>query len=644
MSFPQTQIPDFTLITGPNGVGKTHLLQSLHLGLIKTDVAQNQSAKNQTEIRMFDWTTMTPQDTGYFTSESIRNERQALINNYTKLRNRNAWFEPAREAVRKRDLDTKYINDPVSLLRMPLSDLIAIVDGEESAISLSDELERALNEYERNVLSHLDATSGAQLRAVSKFAGKPIAALSDKDILSPSVPSWGQIEIFQQSFARLFVAYRDLLLANTLAQFRASKGQDAEFRSDDDFLKVHGPAPWNFVNRSLSEAGFDFSINHPSLDDYTQFHPKLTKRSTGVEIPFGSLSSGEKILMSFAFCVYYSNDKRQLAVQPKILLLDEIDAPLHPSMSKSIINTITQTLVESLGIKVIATTHSPSTVALAPEDSIYTMRLDQPGLHKSSKADALNILTVGVPTIAISHDGRRQVFVESPTDAKVYDALYKLLRARISSDRSLEFIATGVRAPGSGDQNTGCDVVKKLVSELSNAGNISVFGLLDWDDKHKSSDRIAVLGEGGRNGLENVILDPLLLGLTICREFPAQKGTLGVPDETSYVELLSSDPLQLQSLAGGVARKIFGNQSSHTVDACYVGGVKLRIDSRWFLTDDHRLENLILDAFPFLRAIAKRCGALMEHIIANVLSDRPDLMPAEIRTVIEDLLNRPAHI
>jgi ABC-type glutathione transport system ATPase component len=108
-----------------------------------------------------------------------------------------------------------------------------------------------------------------------------------------------------------------------------------------------------------------------------------------------------------------------LAKHPKLLLLDEIDAPLHPSMARTILDIIIKTLLGVYGIEVLATTHSPSTVALAPEDALYAMREGQPGLTKVTKDEALSILTVGVPTLSISYDGRRQVFVESPIDAQI---------------------------------------------------------------------------------------------------------------------------------------------------------------------------------------------------------------------------------
>src|SRR3981081_44546 len=156
------------------------------------------------------------------------------------------------------------------------------------------------------------------------------------------------------------------------------------------------------------------------------------------------------------------------------------------------------------------------------------------------------LLTVGVPTLAISYEGRRQIFVESPSDAKTYDAIYKLLKSRISSERSLEFIATGTRSAIGTERNTGCEVVKKIVSDLSAAGNQSVFGLIDWDGHHQNTSRIAVLAEGVRNGLENAVFDPLAIALLICRDFPVQKGIIGISLETNFILFAQLIPTAMQ--------------------------------------------------------------------------------------------------
>ncbi|WP_112662179.1 AAA family ATPase [Microvirga flavescens] len=424
--------------------------------------------------------------------------------------------------------------------------------------------------------------------------------------------------------------------------FDASSGAQVNTLTDAEFTQQYGPAPWDFVNQALESAGVDFMINAPNLDNYIPYEPHLTKKSSGIEVKFQHLSSGEKVLMSFAFCVYYASDRRQVAVYPKVILLDEIDAPLHPSMSKSVVGTIINILVDQFEIHVIATTHSPSTVAIAPEESIYIMRPGVPGLHKTSKAEALNALTVGVPTLSISFDGRRQVFVESPADAITYELLYKVLKPTLASQRSLEFIST-VSKDGAA-VNTGCDVVVRLVNELSDAGNTSVFGLLDWDGRRTSDTRLHVLAEGRRNGLENVILDPLLIAALIARSTPNLKTAIGIDAQASYLTFISYDQQQLQSVVRCVCQAVLGEKPTSEIECEYVGGIKLMIDERYLTTDDHALEEMILTAFPKLNSVAKRqAGKLMQYVIEHILSDKRDFMPIEVKQLFERLLDLPAH-
>jgi hypothetical protein len=79
--------------------------------------------------------------------------------------------------------------------------------------------------------------------------------------------------------------------------------------------------------------------------------------------------------------------------------------------------------LEQFKVNVIATTHSPSTLACAPEESIYATSAERAGLQKMTKGRALNLLTAGVPTLAVSFSGRRQVFVESEIDSSIYEGV-----------------------------------------------------------------------------------------------------------------------------------------------------------------------------------------------------------------------------
>lgn len=335
IEFPTVELPKFTLVTGENGTGKTHLLQALVAGALKADCAPNHRPNEQVEIRLFDWTNMVPQDTGAFSSENIRQEKVNMFQNLASFRQQPQFMEPLRVIGRNLGLPLDIISDVAKLASISVEQLEVLLGSSDAAVEARGALTAAAGQIENNLLMHFDPNMKAPLKLISEQVGRPIVALVSDDLLHSSVPSWGRSDLFQQAFARLFVAYRDLYLANELAQFQKSKGMDVAAISNEEFTKLHGPPPWDFVNATLESAGLDFKINSPDLMDYTIFIPILIKCSNGITINFQNLSSGEKILMSFAFCVYYAQDRRQMSVYPKLLLFDEVDAPLHPSMTKT---------------------------------------------------------------------------------------------------------------------------------------------------------------------------------------------------------------------------------------------------------------------------------------------------------------------
>jgi hypothetical protein len=155
---------------------------------------------------------------------------------------------------------------------------------------------------------------------------------------------------------------------------------------------------------------------------------------------------------------------------------------------------------------------------------------------------------------------------------------------------------------------------------------------------------LAVLAERRRNGLENVIFDPLPVALFICREFPAEKGVLGISADTNFILLAQRDPAALQAVVNRLTERVFGGPAKDAICVEYVGGLKLNIDSRYLTTDDHILESLLVKAFPFLQEASKQqAGRLIQRIIATVFADVPDSMPIELREVIVDILERPSH-
>jgi hypothetical protein len=265
------------------------------------------------------------------------------------------------------------------------------------------------------------------------------------------------------------------------------------------------------------------------------------------------------------------------------------------------------------------------------------MHPDRPGLFKTTKAQALNVLTDGVPTLAVSYDGRRQIFVESPTDARLYNDIHQHLKPILASERSLEFVATGTHT------NTGRDIVRHLVNELANAGNTSVFGLIDWDGKNEPSPRISVLAHGRRDGLENIILDPLLVAALIVRDARKHASQIGLGDQDSWPQVMTFSPEKLQPIVDRLQSIVVG-PSGTLVECRYVGNFSLKLNDAYLRIDDHRLEDRILEQLPALNQFSKgRSGALMQHIVDTVMRDQPHYIPMELYDAFRKLLEQPSH-
>lgn len=184
-----------------------------------------------------------------------------------------------------------------------------------------------------------------------------------------------------QSMADVFYDYRIKQLELKL-----------EGLEDGQIAQRLGEAPWTILRQIIQEAKLNFEITDPShLPLRGTFVFKISDTKTGVNVNLSDLSSGEKVLISLAFMLFNS---QQGHVFQKLLLLDEPDAHLHSAMSRQFIDVVKNVLVDKIGIMVIMTTHSPSTVILAPEGSLFEMSKSGQRLIKAqSKNHAVSLLT-----------------------------------------------------------------------------------------------------------------------------------------------------------------------------------------------------------------------------------------------------------
>jgi energy-coupling factor transporter ATP-binding protein EcfA2 len=280
----------------------------------------------------------------------------------------------------------------------------------------------------------------------------------------------------------------------------------------EDTERRIGPAPWNLLNDAFSVAGFPYRAVPPTETRLVDvYHFQLQSVISSERISPSDLSSGEKMILVIVMWLYRSQHHGQFA---RLLLMDEPDAHLHPAMTRQFFDVVHKVLVQRHGVRVLLTTHSPSTVALAPPGSVFEMSRTQPRIRPSkSIASTVGLLTAGL--VVVSPDSRF-VLVEDDQDVRFYDSVRTVLtdfspRADpkvLLPAPSLVFLPAST-GRGATKVSGGSSMVKAWVEKFSEAP-LSDFlrGIIDHDGVNIASARIKVIG---RYSIENYLVDPLVV-------------------------------------------------------------------------------------------------------------------------------------
>lgn len=476
---------------------------------------------------------------------------------------------------------------------------------------------------------------------IADNSNKEFKDLKENDILEhyPLEDEERKRDIFYQNLSLLFKAYQVKQFDNDVNEFRNKKHGNISFLSKEDFIKTYGKPPWELVNKIIEEANLDYYIKSPETDHRdVPYELKLINKINGAEIQFSDLSGGEKVLMSLALALYNSSFDYDF---PDVLLMDEPDAPLHPSMAKQFLKVIENVFVNENNVKVIMTTHSPSTVALAKDESLFQMNKNSPRLIPTTKDKALKILTSGVPSLSVNYENRRQVFVESKFDAYIYENIYRKLRDYLTPEISLNFISSGVG--GQGD----CNQVKEVVNKLSSFGNKSIYGIIDWDLTNNGNEYVKVLGLNKRYSIENYIFDPILLGVFLLREKFITRDKFNLKESESFTVISGFSETRLQEFVnivlGTIKKNIEEPIEESKEESILINGSKLQLP-KWFLrTQGHKLEQVIKTTFKQLERF-QREGELKNQIIDKVIDEMPNMVSIDILNVFKSIQNDSQNI
>ena len=535
-------LPDFAVLIGRNGAGKTQLLEAFKEGMAKIqDIGMN-------EIELHDIASFIPPNS----SRANRHSNQLALdaaNAYLSPLEGQPPIETAKTIFNEFACNIEY-NSGIQARENFVRDLRNRIQhlpgftifGENNQEST---YEKTIYEQVLKPLQSKD-TSGKPRRSTNppnRFNGNQATLLSATMKQTNKLPhelthhdiilaSHVEGNMISNSISEVFAAYKldQYNWAHTQIETKCVNFTEliAQYRANY-------PPPWETLREIMSEMQdasgddglFDFDFSDPdnlelNMSNYEQFSfvAVMTNRTSNTHYNLDSLSSGEKILMALCLVSFNQHLGR---LRPKLLLLDELDAFLHPSMLAALVRTLT-TLFVARGTKVMLTSHSPMTVAALDESAIFRVVRTGDHIHvsRATKSEAIDELSEGLATVDMglkiaAYDGakvtiltegnnnkhlKRWVELNFPEDVHVFEELehhsndkqlltYSRLLAKMNT--STHFVVVW-----------DCDAADKaetLLQELSQDAKITPYAFTKRKDNK-------IVDKGIENNYDEEILKP----------------------------------------------------------------------------------------------------------------------------------------
>lgn len=581
-------LPKFCVLTGKNGSGKSHLLEAI-AGKDAARVSNN--GVILTRIQHVGFNGLNPQVDEQCDSNQIRSnissrwgQIQGIQNHYRQV----------------------------------------IANGQ----SFTDVVKDYLPQHGQNPALY------SVIDQVLKRSGKCFDKLEEDDLFSNInfvEIAQQQNQLFFSQIAMIFKAYHERQIRNEFAEFRIKQYNKSglNFLSQEEFQKKYGPPPWQLINEILKRAGLTYKVTTPDVGDFAlPYKLRLLDEQKSVEISVNDLSSGEKVLMSLALALYNAEEG---GTKPELLILDEPDAPLHPQFSKLLIDVLSETIAKNADVSVLITTHSPSTAAMAPDNSVFEMDRDSKMPKMISSQHAIEILTSGVEYLRISYEKRRQIFVESKYDTQYFQKYHAVLLRKYDFQYRPTFLE-----PHSGTSN--CSDVISIVKKLRESGSDLVWGLIDFDQGNESKDNIVVFGGGARYAVENYILDPIYICLALVRFNKKTFADFGVTGKNTYTDAITLSQTECQEIVNTFLATLGLAMDSQT--SCVLeNGMKISYPKSFLLHQGHDYEKCIQAKYPELNSISRGQGdSALKLGLMQVIEEYPQFIPQEVTSALESLI------
>lgn len=374
---PDVELPDFTVVTGVNGAGKSHLLEGIEKGALII-----QSCPRQEGVQRFTTKTLLAQFENQASSVVQHHQRKtrkdvvkAIKGKISEgLHNLKTYFSKKQSnlpecfsipswlaSVNQVEFEKHYV-PPDEEIKDPFEG-----NRRKNAWSQFENFRCRLSGLGLEFRQHRDIEELIAKHAA--ITGRPVLAFTEADIENAIPLTWNPVEGMSLKFSSWFEAYSTTWERNRMLRYYSeTHGEHHSWFKDEEFYARFGPKPWDLANEVLEQCGASYRFSAPKFAmDGNQgvwvHNVQVDGATSSYEI--SELSTGERVVLGVISLLYRATPSRAITPLPKLLLLDEIDASLHPAYTKALISVLVKTLVEKCGVKVILVTHSPSTVALA---------------------------------------------------------------------------------------------------------------------------------------------------------------------------------------------------------------------------------------------------------------------------------------
>lgn len=419
--FEWNDIPPFAVITGVNGVGKTQLLEAIkgrgnkanNRGNIPSIAREITSPGGPVNLIFSENTTQSGLSLNGLI-EYVKNSDQRLL----MLRNIDHNIASYHRQISGWRQQYSQSTDKVERLQL-----------ENNIRSFEDQVRIfQIQKSDVNIYAYEE-----ELNRIARKLGKKVDELSEEEIRQFAIDNFESLTTVEE-------LTRFVNNENQRYMKRVTYLAETHQHEEEESL-VAQERPYQTINRLFRQYGFDyFDMLNPFPIDGKLNGEIRFKGKEGEIIDYNSLSSGEQAIVQFVIWSYGQDFRGN---RLNTMVLDEPDAHLHPSMCKMMVDIFTEMSAKKEmgggGIRIIMTTHSPSTVAFTPEGSLFVMQREADNkrvIRPTTSEAAVEILSDGIFTFSRAMSSftmlstspkQNLVFVEGKTDVRHFTKAMQML-------------------------------------------------------------------------------------------------------------------------------------------------------------------------------------------------------------------------